>query len=100
MWKFCPSTDYDGLGRSQPLLRTLNDHVGRQVWCWDEHAGTVEERAAVEKARAKFTESRLSQKHAADELLRCCGFERWVHFLPVPGEWVWIISAREFNLFS
>lgn len=70
MWKFRPSTDFDGLGRSSPLLRSVNKHCGRQVWCWEENAGTPDEREAVEKARQVFTENRQHQKHAADELLR------------------------------
>lgn len=71
MWKFSPSSDVDGLGRSHPLVRSLNNNVGRQIWCWDENAGSNEEKDAVAREQAKFTENRHTQKHAADELLRC-----------------------------
>lgn len=41
-----------------------------QVWVYDAEAGTPEERARAEELRRKFAESRLTQKHSADELLR------------------------------
>jgi cycloartenol synthase len=66
MWKFTPASDSDG----HPLLHSLNGNKGRQVWVYDENAGTPEERALVEEARRKFTANRLQQKHSSDELLR------------------------------
>lgn len=51
-------------------LSSLNDHVGRQTWAYDAGAGTPEERAAVEEARAAFARHRSTRKHSADELLR------------------------------
>ena len=67
MWKFAPAWDADG----HPLLRSLNNNAGRQVWVYDPEAGTPEERKAVEEARAKFTANRLIHKDSGDELLRC-----------------------------
>ncbi|KAH7624092.1 hypothetical protein Ndes2526B_g01344 [Nannochloris sp. 'desiccata'] len=66
MWKFAPASDSDG----HPLLRSLNNNAGRQVWVYDENAGTPEERKAVEEAQTKFRANRFHQKDSADELLR------------------------------
>lgn len=66
MWRFTTAWDSDG----HPHLRSLNGHVGRQVWVWDPAAGTPEERARAEALRAQFAANRLRQKHSADELLR------------------------------
>lgn len=44
-----------------------------QVWVWDPQAGTPEQRKRVEELRRRFAEDRLTQKHSADELLRCAG---------------------------
>jgi hypothetical protein len=66
MWKFVSAGDSNG----HPLLRTLNDNQGRQTWEFDPAAGTAEQRKQVEQLRAKFTASRHTQKHSADELLR------------------------------
>ena len=67
MWKFAPASDSDG----HPLLRSLNNNIGRQAWVYDPNAGTPEERKAVEEAQAKFTANRFTQKDSSDELLRC-----------------------------
>lgn len=72
MWRFTTAWDSDG----HPLLRSLNGHVGRQVWVWDPEAGTPEERARVERLRRDFAANRHTQKHSADELLRC-GVAGW-----------------------
>lgn len=66
MWKL--TTCYDG-GRD-PFLSTLNGHIGRQVWVFDESAGSPSELAEVEKLRKTFTEKRHVQRHSSDELLR------------------------------
>lgn len=66
MWKFVPAYDSDG----HPLLRSLNNNIGRQVWVYDPEAGTQEEKAQVEELQKEFTANRIKQKHSGDELLR------------------------------
>jgi len=64
MWVFRSAAGDD------PRLASMNSHQGRQTWAWDPSAGTPEQLAAVEAARAKFAANRLTQRHSADELLR------------------------------
>ncbi|XP_078434540.1 cycloartenol synthase 1 [Wolffia australiana] len=52
-----------------PWLRTLNRHVGRQVWEFDPVA-TPDELAEVEKAREEFKNHRFENKHSSDLLMR------------------------------
>jgi cycloartenol synthase len=70
MWVFKPAAGED------PRLASMNSHQGRQTWVWDPSAGTAEQRAAAEAARAKFTAARLEQRHSADELLRIQASDR------------------------
>jgi cycloartenol synthase len=53
-----------------PWLRTLNNHVGRQVWEFDPNLGSPEELAEIERARVSFSESRFEKKHSSDLLMR------------------------------
>lgn len=53
-----------------PWLRTLNNHAGRHVWEYDEHAGDAAERRAIDKARATFADNRFEQRHSSDLLMR------------------------------
>jgi cycloartenol synthase len=66
MWKLVSGRE----SKTHPLLVTLNECQGRQIWVYDEQAGTPEERAAVEDLRSKYKEERHVLKHSADELLR------------------------------
>lgn len=66
MWRL--TTCYDSEGH--PFLRSTNGHQGRQVWVYDEDAGTDADRQEVERLREAFTDTRLKQKHSSDELLR------------------------------
>jgi cycloartenol synthase len=70
MWVFKPAHGDD------PKLASMNSHQGRQTWVWDPSAGTPEQEAAAEAARAKFTSNRLKQRHSSDELLRIQAAER------------------------
>jgi cycloartenol synthase len=70
MWVFRPAVGDD------PKLASMNSHQGRQTWVWDPSAGTPEQLAAVEAARAKFAANRLTQRHSADELLRLQAADR------------------------
>lgn len=66
MWRLTCSSDQGG----HPMLATTNGFQGRQVWEYDADGGTAEERDEVERLRAAFTKTRLTQKHSSDELLR------------------------------
>ena len=66
MWKLKRAED----STSSPLLRSLNDFQGRQVWAWDADAGSEHERAAIKNAQAQFSANRHDESHSADLLLR------------------------------
>ena len=51
-------------------MHSLNGFKGRQTWEYEEQAGDLAERAAVDKARADFTQHRHEQRHSADLLMR------------------------------
>jgi len=71
MWKFISAGSGAGNVQSNhPLLRSQNNHQGRQTWFFDPEAGTPEQRAKVEELRANFTKNRHTQRHSSDELLR------------------------------
>ncbi|XP_019197862.1 PREDICTED: cycloartenol Synthase-like [Ipomoea nil] len=53
-----------------PWLRTLNGHVGRQVWEFDPSLGSPEELQEIEKFRENFRNNRFKQKHSCDLLMR------------------------------
>jgi len=53
-----------------PHLLTLNGHCGRQVWVYDEDAGTPEQRQNVERLRAQYAANKHERKHSSDELMR------------------------------
>lgn len=53
-----------------PWLRTVNNHVGRQVWEFDPKLGSPEVLAEIERARESFSESRFEKKHSSDLLMR------------------------------
>lgn len=53
-----------------PWLRTVNNHVGRQIWEFDPNLGSPEELMEIEKVRLNFTENRFRKKHSSDLLMR------------------------------
>ncbi|KAL9671881.1 hypothetical protein QQ045_009454 [Rhodiola kirilowii] len=57
-------------GENDPYLYSTNDFVGRQIWEFDPDAGTPEERAEVEAARARFYKNRFKVKQNSDLLWR------------------------------
>nr|GMC58450.1 cycloartenol synthase 2-like isoform X2 [Ipomoea batatas] len=65
MWKLKLSD-----GKDDPLLRSVNNYIGRQYWEYDPNLGTQEEREQVEKLRAKFHKNRFEIKHSSDLLMR------------------------------
>ncbi|KAM3271289.1 hypothetical protein ACQJBY_041832 [Aegilops geniculata] len=59
-----------GEGGGNPLLRTTNGHVGRQVWEFDPAADDPDEVTAVDAARRDFTNRRYQMKNSSDLLMR------------------------------
>lgn len=57
-------------GASTPWLRTLNNHVGRQIWEFDPKLGSPEELVEIEKVREAFRDNRFTKKHSSDLLMR------------------------------
>ncbi|OVA00041.1 hypothetical protein BVC80_1691g4 [Macleaya cordata] len=70
MWKLKIGAEEGAGGNHHPWLRTLNNHVGRQVWEFDPNLGTPEELMEIEKAREAFRNHRFDQKISSDLLLR------------------------------
>ncbi|KAI3831539.1 hypothetical protein MKW92_034438, partial [Papaver armeniacum] len=67
MWKLKVSTDE---GPFSEWLFSTNHFAGRQVWVFDQDAGTLEDRNEVEKARQEYYENRLKVKTSGDVILR------------------------------
>lgn len=59
-----------------PWLRTLNNHVGRQVWEFDPKLGSPDEIMEIEKARHLFSKNRFKQKQSSDLIMR---MQVWFH---------------------
>ncbi|KAF9618159.1 hypothetical protein IFM89_000562 [Coptis chinensis] len=57
-------------GSKDPWLRSVNNHVGRQVWEFDPNLGTPEEVLEVEKSRENYRNHRFEKKHSSDLLMR------------------------------
>ncbi|OAY68920.1 Cycloartenol synthase [Ananas comosus] len=63
MWKL-------EIGKGGPWLKSKFNHLGREIWVYDEQLGSSEEREAVENARKEFWRNRFSQKQSSDKLAR------------------------------
>ncbi|KAK4396655.1 Cycloartenol Synthase [Sesamum angolense] len=55
---------------SSPWLRSVNGHVGRQIWEFNPSLGSPEELAEIEKLRKEFRNHRFEKKHSSDLLMR------------------------------
>lgn len=53
-----------------PWLRTLNGHIGRQVWEFEPNLGSPEDQAEIDKFRTEFYKKRFETKHSSDLLMR------------------------------
>lgn len=53
-----------------PWLRSVNNHVGRQVWEFDPKPGSPEEIMEIERARETFHKNRFHKKHSSDLIMR------------------------------
>jgi hypothetical protein len=54
-----------------PWLRTLNNHVGRQIWEFDPNSvGSPQDLHQIESARQNFHINRFTHKHSDDLLMR------------------------------
>ncbi|BAU03011.1 hypothetical protein VIGAN_11261400 [Vigna angularis var. angularis] len=69
MWKLKVSEKKD------ERVRSVNNHMGRQFWEFDQDLGSKEERAEVEQVRQEFNKNRFKYKHSSDLLMRL-QFER------------------------
>ncbi|KAK0570544.1 hypothetical protein LWI29_002979 [Acer saccharum] len=63
MWKL-------KIGEDGAWLSSVNDHIGRQHWEFDPHAGTPQELALVETLRRNFNHNRFQLKQSSDLLMR------------------------------
>ncbi|XP_022723277.1 cycloartenol synthase-like isoform X2 [Durio zibethinus] len=68
MWRL--KIGKETVGDSGGWLRSLNNHVGRQVWEFCPESGTPEELSKVEVARQSFRDHRFQKKHSSDLLMR------------------------------
>jgi cycloartenol synthase len=62
--------DGGGGGGSERWLRSLNNHMGRQVWEFHPELGTQEELQQIDNARRGFWERRFEKRHSSDLLMR------------------------------
>ena len=52
-----------------PWLRTMNNHVGRQVWEFDPDLGLPEQREEIERAHEMFSKHWFEKKHSVDLII-------------------------------
>nr|ABX75048.2 cycloartenol synthase 2 [Polygala tenuifolia] len=68
MWKLKIGADTVNEGNAR-WLRTCNNHLGRQVWEWEEAEAPSSEHA-IDNARKAFAGNRFQKQHSADLLMR------------------------------
>lgn len=74
-------------------LRSLNNHLGRQVWEFHPELGTPEELQQIQDARDAFSQHRFHKRHSSDLLMRI-QVHPHPHFLKfLTGFWIWFVST-------
>lgn len=66
MWKL----KYSEIKEGQEFVTSVNNHIGRQYWEFDQHAGTEQERTQVEQAQEIFKDNRFINKNSSDLIMR------------------------------
>lgn len=71
MWKLKIGAETVGEGGSGgEWVRSLNNHLGRQVWEFYPELGTPEELQQIQDARDAFFNHRFQKQHSSDLLMR------------------------------
>ncbi|PRQ51839.1 putative cycloartenol synthase [Rosa chinensis] len=70
MWKLKIGAETVREGGDHQCLRSVNNHLGRQVWEYHPELGTPEELQQIEDARKGFWDNRFETKHSSDLLMR------------------------------
>jgi cycloartenol synthase len=60
----------DDNGGNESWVKTLNNHLGRQVWEFHPELGTPEELQQIHAARNGFADRRFDNRHSSDLLMR------------------------------
>ncbi|PPD78959.1 hypothetical protein GOBAR_DD24106 [Gossypium barbadense] len=68
MWRL--KIGEETVGNDGAWLRSVNNHVGRQVWEFCPQLGTPEKLSQVETARKTFSDHRFHKIHSSDLFLR------------------------------
>ncbi|BBG98689.1 hypothetical protein Prudu_008164 [Prunus dulcis] len=69
MWKLKIGAETVGEGGYQ-WLKSVNNHLGRQVWEFNPELGSPEELQRIEDARKAFWNNRFERQHSSDLLMR------------------------------
>ncbi|KAH0982203.1 hypothetical protein GBA52_009380 [Prunus armeniaca] len=69
MWKLKIGAETVGEGGYQ-WLKSVNNHLGRQVWEFNPELGSPEELQRIEDARKAFWDNRFERRHSSDLLMR------------------------------
>ncbi|KAK4854091.1 hypothetical protein QYF36_018776 [Acer negundo] len=93
MWKL-------KIGEDGAWLSSVNDHIGRQHWEFDPHAGTPQELALVETLRSHFNHNRFQLKQSSDLLMRMQRPDVSQHTLTTPKETDYPSSSGRGEAFS